>query len=28
MRENEDVRNYYDIITKIGEGGFGAVFKA
>ena len=28
MKENEDVRNYYDIITKIGEGGFGAVFKA
>ena len=28
MRENEDVRNYYDIITKIGEDGFGAVYKA
>ena len=27
MRNKEDFRNYYDIIEKIGEGGFGIVYK-
>ena len=27
-KEEEDFRNYYDIIKKIGEGGFGIVYEA